>query len=237
MSDIFLFLGALTPGVARAFGMLIVLPLGEGVSLVSRSFLSFVIGAIVSSHAGLGSHEPFNILAVGEGLLIGALVGLPIALAVESAAGLGELFDAGRGQLMAQTYDPLMNITSSQLGLLFRAGYWALLLHQGAFELAISLLVRTPALSTVQANCLTSQVIYTAQHLGQLTILCACVFSGCFLVIDTGLGFASKIVKGMSFSNGSFLLKFFAGMLVLFMTSLWDIPVPAPVQLHLCMPS
>jgi flagellar biosynthesis protein FliR len=234
VNEIQQFLLSLLPGFTRAFGFLLLLPLGEGTTLASRSLLAVGVGLVLSRH--LPPSEAQLVLGALEGFLIGVLVAVPIALTVEGASSLGELVDAGRGQLMAQTFDPAMNITQSLLGHAFRVGYWMILLERGVVESSLRVLIASSALSPF-SPCVSKVTFLAITQILMLIVLLSLVFAAAFMTIELGFGFAAHIVKGMSLSNATFLFKLLITVSILYLASFLPITLPEIPGPALCLSS
>lgn len=118
---------------ARALGMLLILPLGEGVlTLPRRLFLSLAYAALWFVDFQHAATVPWWELFTN--VVLGGVLALPVAIAVECSAALGELIDALRGQSIGQQYDPQLGANVGALASLTRAAALALLFTSGVIS-------------------------------------------------------------------------------------------------------
>ncbi|NLF24902.1 MAG: flagellar biosynthetic protein FliR [Deltaproteobacteria bacterium] len=204
----------------RSLGVLALLPFGSVLeSCLRRVMFALVLGALLASFAGGSSSD--GLVALSANFLVGVLVGLPFAIAVEAGGMLGELFDSGRGQNLASFYDPLSDIQQSQLAVCSKLMVWATLLISGALERVVLTLKQSFAILPCSEDLLTR-----LPEIGmRLLIVLDFAFTGTvalflplalvFLLSDCLVGGLSKILPGANFYGDSFQLKSYVGLLLL----------------------
>lgn len=126
-------LQTLVPIFIRALGVFAFLPFGSDLSGVLQKFtLALALSIFVILKA------PFfpaaDLIALPFEFLIGICLVIPALLMIELAAMFGELFDVGRGQTIAQVYDPLSFTQASLMSQFSRYFIIALLLVSGLLE-------------------------------------------------------------------------------------------------------
>ena len=212
------FLAAAAPVFLRAIGLVAILPLGDGIMLVTRTALALGLTLLYAGHVTVSPSglTPFG--AVFE-LLLGAVIGLPAALVTECVAMYGELVDNGRGQNQANVYDPLNNQTVSYLALIGKHFAWYALLALGILPSIVASFVESfSAIPTgggeLIVNAAMRVIVYCAEILGTTFVLflpCAVLF----LLVEIAAGCVSKVSTRAGLSGESFLVKTGAVFLLL----------------------
>lgn len=198
-----------------SFGFLIFLPLGESSAWPSRLIFSCVLAFILMWHMQITEHS--FVIQIGERFLIGIVLSLPVALMVEYAGSLGELIDTGRGQMIAQIYDPVLNTTISSLAIALKWGYWCLLLTSGVLCQSVILLAGA-------GNALSCYSTYGFQQvllIGISVLSVSALFSASFLAMDAGLAVVSRIGKSVPLNLFSFLVKLAVALSLFYLSSFY----------------
>lgn len=201
---------------SRALGLFAILPLGwDIVGATQRITISLALGAffapIVHSSAQITlGNFIFEII-------VGGLIGLPAALVVEGAGTVGELFDTGRGQTIAQSYDPLQQGAIPITGILGKQASWCVMLHGGITlnliqALAQSFILSPPAKFGANSLISTGSAVlsYIAMVL-ESAILWSIPFLVVFLGVEVLLGFFAKALNLGPLSSEAFLVKTITG--------------------------
>ena len=205
--------------IFRALGMLALLPLGSaGLQIVSRLLLAVLLAVLalslerVSGCVGVGG-------LIAE-FLVGILLGLPVALVLETASMLSEFFDHSRGQTMGSLYDPLTLNSESQLGVLVRSFLWANLVWAGTLDTVIGNYFRS--LSDIPSAAVSLDLLPSlAVALASAALsIAASAFWGCLpllgvlLAMDLLAGLASRLLQHTSLWCELFQLKTLVGLWV-----------------------
>jgi len=205
----------------RALALLAPLPFGGAfASLLTKTACAALLAYIAAP--AFGAAPIVTCRAVLSELLIGALLALPCALAVETAALFADLMETGRGANFSLLYDPLSQGQGSQLAVLARSWSAALLLTSGmahgliaAFAEAARLLPPGSGAHSLLLRDRGLQLIETAAlYLTGATwfyLPCALVF----LVVDSCIGAAARLSPRLGLSQEALPLKTYAAILVL----------------------
>jgi type III secretion protein T len=90
-------------------------------------------------------------LIVGKEVLVGLLVGYPIAVLFWSVEAVGFYIDNQRGAAMASSADPLTGADTTPLGILFTQAFTVYFVMSGAFLLLLGVLYQTYAIWPVSS--------------------------------------------------------------------------------------
>jgi type III secretory pathway component EscT len=212
-TDIFSFVTPYASSFARAQGAMLLLPIGEG--LISVFALRTILALFMTYACGIESSESLSLHALIVEVIIGVCLTLPLALVVNAASSLGEVFDTGRGQNIASLLDPLHETFESSTALILRTLVFAQLLMLGVLEDLFGIYRESFTL-------LSSAVIHF-NHEGLIDLLefCQWIFTGSFslclpwllifLLIEVFLCFVSRALPQVSLSGESFQLKSILG--------------------------
>jgi len=206
----------------RAFGMLLVLPLGREIrGVTGRLLFALGLGFVVALERSSAA-EVASIAECILGLLLGALLALPTALLVAFARMGAELFDAARGQHMAELIDPLYADNISALALFARTAMWNFILLAGGLELLVAAylqsfeIVPLNARAELSSSKIAEQVLLIVAHQFAEVMGRFLPLATLFLGVEIFLGFLSRLLPRISFVTESFTLKTVLGFLVLF---------------------
>lgn len=205
----------------RCMGFLCLLPFPGGLNGISlRTGLSLAFAVFFTPFVHL--QVPCTLSQMLIECLTGAVVSLPVVLAVNAASAAGELIDAVRGQTIGTMYDASasapLSITS---GLLHHYG-WTVILLGGGFEHSLCILART-FLIIPPGFSMFPHLEAAGEALLNLTVysLCVCVNSlvpfvlTCF-VVDICFGVVSRATPGVSLISESFQLKSLISLVALY---------------------
>ena len=198
---------------ARAWGMLLVLPLGErGIGFARKSLLALGLAILADGSAPPPAGN--SVLWAAREAAIGMVLGLPCACVVTLAGMLGELFDVMRGQSIAPIFDPIQESQESISAVLLRQLTWVELLCLGIFEQLIGQYQRSFSILGV-GSALSSEL--TARFLSLLLQASAQAFvlfvpfAALFFIIEMMLGFVSKAVPAVGLWSEALQLKSYLG--------------------------
>ena len=153
----------LLPIFLRSFGFVLLLPLEAGVMGLALKFLLSLATSFYLQDPG-GTAQATDLAALGAEFFWGVLLGMPLALLLESAASLGELFDVARGQNISDMIDPLNQHANSRSGILSGSYIWVVLLWGGVAERSLAHLrtgwdVFSPDCSNIFSRALAAYIL------------------------------------------------------------------------------
>lgn len=193
---------------ARALPISFLVPLGHDlVSISIRMTLAAVltIAALPSVQVG-----ELSALILLQQLSLGLLLAMPFILVVTLFEMTGELFDVGRGQMMANLIDPFHD-QSAPLARLAHVGVGAFLIWQGALldlvlHFVSSFIEYPPGVSVELAQLgalLLRMVLYGLSLLALFSLPLLFIF----LLVELASALAGKVVPGAKLGGECFLLK------------------------------
>ena len=200
----------------RSCGLLAVLPLLElERNWAGRLLLAgiFSLSLCLTCKVDLTQAAEMGALQLVAEAGLGALIGLPVAFFVSAAVLAGELIDAGRGQTIAQVYDPFSGAQSSLLATVFGQYSFAFVLAAGGGTTLYQVLANS------LAELMPGQVAQLAiSDLAYRTFIQAAelLIKGMHFVlpllfvlatIEFLIGWVPKLVPGMQLQTESFMLK------------------------------
>ena len=192
----------------RALGVVILLPLGEGISGFSRKM------TVAFSLALLGDIQPhfeYSPSGIFGELITGITLSLPLALWITGMGWLGTLFDIGRGQHLFTLYDPMALDQEPISGILLRNLGWGIAVLNGGLELVISEYVdsldKVISPSDLTSSSFWNPILSLITSGATAAIQQFLPFALLFIVTELGLGLASKISGLDFFAKESFLVK------------------------------
>ena len=210
--------GYLVAAFLRACGMLFFLPWdSQQLSGPMRALIACVC-ALLAPPGELIGDRPMLIILTFE-FVIGACLALPVALVVEGAAFVGELFDSLRGQTIATVHAPLSGVQSVSAAAASQVTFAVVLAGGGLLALTRSYFgsfTAFPAggveLAFVQERAYLFLLQCCATFGAMLTLVAPLALLG--LLVDVGVGYLGKIAPQASFQGEAFLLKTALGLLV-----------------------
>lgn len=193
----------------RVLGFLIFAPLGIAPAKIG---LRVVIALIVSLQgAGMAGAN----LSPFVNLTIGVLLAIPIAIIPAAMNGFGGLFDAIRGQTIAQIYDPMSKTNSPLFALTLEKFTWLLILATGGLEAAIRALVFDFAPMSTGIVDWSGAGLFTLKILAEVTAsiwLGLVPFGIVCIVIEGIFVLTEKLIPKSNMNAESFHIKTFIGI-------------------------
>ena len=224
----------------RALGLLSMLPLGGGVIMNGqRLLLACGLGLLMKDAAPVWPQAGAAAL-LGE-YLLGLLCGLPAAMLVSCAEMWGDLFDALRGQNIAQMYDSSFEREQAQSGIFARNFLWSNLLLLGVGENLLAGFYRS--FSYVNAGAIGHTdwdlTAYRLMHwsVGFMVEL-FCLFApiaALFLLIDLAALFSAKLLPHVSLGSEVFQIKSLLGAGLTCLIWVIDLETLTLETLNLCI--
>jgi flagellar biosynthesis protein FliR len=201
---------------ARALPIALLVPLGHDlVSINMRLTLACVL--TMAAFPSVQSSEVTCLILLQQ-LALGLLLSLPFILVVTLFEMTGELFDVGRGQMMANLIDPFHDQTAP-LAKLAHIGVGAFLIWQGALlELVIhfvSSFAQYPPGTHIELTQLGGLLLRLVLYVLSLLALFSLPLLFMFLLVELAAALAGRVVPGAKLSGESFLLKSIALTLTL----------------------
>ena len=203
----------------RSLGSIALLPLGtDGIYSVGQKFMFSAIIAGLLYHT---SAIEISLISYPFEFIIGVLVSLPCAMVIQGSALWGELFDTGRGQNIAQIYDPISQTSQSQISIVLKNYSWTILLFLGIFEeiiysLFLSIKIFSPG-TLFQSSFI--QIGKDALRISTSTLAGAVTafiwLSVIFLTVEILFGLIGKLLPNVSLTGESFLIKTTLAFLIL----------------------
>ena len=213
---------------ARCFGAFLLLPMLLATGNRTLNFIISLVAAIVLYKADFAAYDA-NLLMLPFEVLIGFIIGFPVALLVSAGTMFGELFESGRGQTLAGFYDPNTSLPVQPAGKLMGSLVWVIILGLGGLELIIKGLsasfISVPISSFEMTNLtvLGQGILSTTGYVfvGVLTLFIP--VAGLFLLTDLAIGFLSKLVPQLILFSESFQIKSCIGLI--FFLCLWQLGI------------
>jgi type III secretory pathway component EscT len=200
----------------RCFGLIVVLPFGEGLSLLKRLALATILTFLLASQVA-----PSNVYSIGGEIVLGMIIGLPAALAIGAIEMWGDMADNLRGQNQGSMNDPLFGTTSLLGGLLRHYGF-ALLLVAGLLDSLIgglSLSVTKFPIGSVSISSISDGggVLLTAlARMLDAAIYSLIPVAVVCIAVEALAGAFGKILPKISLSSEAFQLRSVIVILIIF---------------------
>lgn len=151
--------------------------------------------------------------------ILGFILGSPILLLVYCCSMFGALFDLGRGQSIAQIYDPITASSPSTSALLFQYSAIGLLLAGDVMVTGVATLNQSLELIRDPMMILERENVSVFSNLLGLSIMSALTFfipiGLAFFVVEIMIGYLGQAIPKLSLMSDSFQLKSLAGFLLL----------------------
>lgn len=200
----------------RCFGLIMVLPFGEGLSLLKRLAVALILTLLLAAQV-----TPAMVSSIGGELVIGVVIGLPAALAIGAIEMWGDMADNLRGQNQGSMNEPLFGTTSLMGGLLRHYGF-ALLLVAGLLDTLVGGLaasVRNFPIGTVNFSTIAEAggVLLTAlsRMLDGVIVALIPIAIVC-ITVEILAGVFGKVLPKISLSSEAFQLRSVLVILVIF---------------------
>lgn len=231
-SDALLMLQVLTLAMARPLGATLFLPFlsRQQVSGLARAALWLALSLPTAAQLwpDVQSSAPgavaWLMLLVKEGLL-GALLGLLMAVPFWSIRGMGTLIDNQRGANAAQQVNPALQADATLIGELAERALVALLIEWGALSSIYAVLSRSYApweplalFPPLDAGLRLAVLDALVGTVGQALLLAAPVLL-LLLLIELGLAIVSTTVQGVDVYGSAMPIKTLAALLLLMLTA------------------
>lgn len=200
----------------RCFGLILVLPFGEGLSLLKRLAIAIILTLLLAVQV-----SPTAISSIGGELIIGAIIGLPAALAISAIEMWGDMADNLRGQNQGSMNEPLFGTTSLLGGLMRHYGF-ALLLIAGLLDLLVAGLsnsVKHFPVGTVQFASIADAGGVLLTVLAKMldgVILALLPIAVVCIVVELLAGVFGKVLPKISLSSEAFQLRSVVVILIIF---------------------
>lgn len=200
----------------RCFGLMAVIPFGEGVSLVKKLMIAAVLTILFASQV-----TPGQVTSIGTEVLLGMLIGIPAAIAVGAVEMWGDMSDNLRGQNQGSMNDPLFG-TTSLLGGLLRHYSFALLLVAGLLNILLgglhSSLAAFPVGSIKFAAIADSGALLLSALSKMLdaTIVALVPVAVACVIVEILSGVFGKILPKISLSSEAFQIRSILVILIIF---------------------
>jgi flagellar biosynthesis protein FliR len=210
-------LDTVAPVAARIFGVLVTLPIGDGLQLLPRLFIAICFALPLASSLPVVPFESlFGLLA---DFVIGVVVAVPSRVMAEVGAMFGEIVDTARGQTIGSVLDPLQGQQGSDLSTIVRLGVVVLVVWLAGIEGALGVVcqtfdVRLPAMVLLDSEWL-MRVIHCGFALAGAALELASIWLFGFLMVDLGCALMAKVAFGLSFSSLGQLLKLLVAFILL----------------------
>lgn len=202
---------------ARCFGTLLALPLGDGVGVLPRLFVSVGLAALLQGGARVEGSLHGGACALE--FLIGFLMAAPIRAVVDVSEMVGELIDTARGQTISAVNDPLNGVGASDLAVVGKLGATVAVLWSGAPEALLMSMRETFAALPLGGFTLTTvyltQVARALASAVQVGLIAAAVWMGAFLLVDLGCAVATRLLQALSFALLAGAVKLLLTLLIL----------------------
>lgn len=201
-------------GAFRALGLVVFLPLGwDLIGLTQRFALmtafAFAVPVVVPI-ADPVDGAAFDLYSAMWFLVAGALVGLPLLLASDIAASLGELLDVGRGVMIADVLDPLQSVSASHLSVLARYSVWVFFLASGGMIVLLRAVSRAGLSGSFGVRNLTDfgrEGFYAVGQLFADGLKLVLPIMIVFLLCELVVGVVAKVSSNLSLSTEGVILK------------------------------
>lgn len=210
------------PGIfCRALGLFAFLPFGSELTGVALRFV-LAAGLAVIFGTNLQTSD-FVVHGLLIEFLIGILISLPLILILNLAESFGELIDNGRGQTIAQNYDPISNNSISHLAIFSKNFVLAYLFIAGNLDLNIAAFKESLSLVPIYKYANLNFQILGSKLLVYLTasldglLSTSLIFLATFLLIEFAIGIIGKLVPNVSLTTENYLCKSFAAFMLILM--------------------
>lgn len=226
------------PVFFRALGIVAFLPLGLDMSGLMKKF---TLACGLSLYVMNASHQLATLewQALPLEFLIGLVIAFPALMLVEAGGMFGELFEVGRGQNIAQLYDPLSFTQSAIMAQFGRYFVIATIVAAGllertlfAFEKTLQIIPPTTFASTGLQRLAMDLISLEANYIcGMFQSFLPIALT--FWVVDVSMGLIGKALPQVGLQSESFQIKSLLGFLSLLgllsfqlSPSLWALACP-----------
>ena len=207
---------SLTTIYFRFFGLLLALPVGY--TLIGYSIRIVLAGLFAACFSvNIATFSFGSLISVPTEIILGFLLGMPIVLAVQMGLFFGELFDLGRGQSIAQIYDPVTNSTPSTSSVFIQYAVLTILFNGGLILSSVGVLWES--LSMIPSGTIIldqSKIIFFTKLIAQsvlTTLLFFTPFGLLFVSIEYMIGCLGSVAPRLSLNSESFKLKSLFGIM------------------------
>lgn len=201
---------------ARCFGVLVCLPIADGIQHLPRLFIAILFALALSQ--GSPAPEGYTLFWLGPEFLIGVLIAAPLRFAAEAGHMFGELIDTARGQLMSSVIDPLNGPQVSDMAAIARLAVVALALHLGALEMCVESLKYSYELYPLDNQMVfedgIADVLRRAFALLKAAVGLASVWFVSYVAIDIIAALLAKVMQGLSFGSAATIAKMVVTLLL-----------------------
>jgi flagellar biosynthetic protein FliR len=185
--------------VARCFGLIVGLPLGDAVTSLPRLGLALGLGVAVAPAVQVSAG--LSPLALVFEFVVGLLLAAPLRVLAELSEACGELIDTARGQTVAAIQDPLNGPSVSDMATLLRVAVVTVALQYGGLTSSVEAL--SVSYSALPAGGVSDPSELARAVFAHGSELLAALVSGCaiwltaFLVIDLGCACVARLARGI----------------------------------------
>lgn len=206
----------------RSLGVLVVLPIGEGVlAVVQRTALAFGLALtfgwdyLFESHASLPAYANLEInwYALMFEFVIGVFIVLPLAVLLSVAENFGELLDTVRGQNISSFFDMVSGQQESISGGVCKYGLWAVITSLGGlYSVVVGIhdsLARIPlgGVALIDLKGLSNSILQVCGGMLSGLFVAILPFALVFLAIDFAIGLVTKLKPGFQANQEAFVFK------------------------------
>lgn len=194
---------------ARVFGVLVSLPIGDGLQTLPRLFISLCFGAALAGNIETSIELQWYRLPLE--FLIGVVLALPVRILADSLEMFGEILDTARGQMVSSINDPLNGARVSDMASLFRIAGMIVAIHVGAIE-QVLISVRnsyghTPSLPWgLEHDCLLS-ITAICSAIVSASLSLSSVWLLAYLIVDLSSALLARTMHGLQFTSVGTVLK------------------------------
>ena len=194
---------------ARVFGVLVSLPIGDGLQTLPRLLISLCFGAALSG--GIEPSRRVELYQLPLEFLIGVLLALPVRVFADSLEMLGEILDTARGQMVSSINDPLNGARVSDLASLFRIAAMIIAIHLGAME-QVLISVRnsyghTPFVSGAFEHKYLVTIADTCVAITSASLSLSSVWLLVYLIVDLSTALLARTMHGLQFTSLGTMVK------------------------------
>ncbi len=200
---------------ARAFGLLVTLPMGDALSMLPRLLIAVCFAMSVApsltSPGTLALPSTPGATMLGFEFLTGMLLALPAKFLTEAAEMLGEVLDTTRGQTIGSVVDPLNGQAVSDMATLLRLGVLVLVVSLGGIDSCVKELTGSFLAIPVGGVALTAAPLEDVIRRGVSAVTGALSIGSVwllgYLMVDIGTAVLAKVVQGMYFTSTATVVK------------------------------
>ncbi len=194
---------------ARALGLLLILPIGEGLQVIPKLFIAVCFAFALAP--GVTAPEEMSLIRLAPEFLVGVIIAAPTRFIAESGELFGELIDTARGQTLGSVVDPLNGQQSSDMATIIRIAMVVLAITLGALDRCVEALALSYSALPLGGALLFENALLSILHQGVAVVGIALGFSSvwlvAYLVIDIATGVMAKVTQGVQFTSTATILK------------------------------